>query len=144
MSATTIAPPLPLAAEIGRQVRRRRTIGIFIVLVIDGAWLLEKIGRPRIARAAATLLIIGLGIATAMRNQVYATPVDFWEDAAVKSPAKPRVHNNLGWAYQQAGRRAEARLSYLQALELDPDYWRARINLDVLDNADVKTAPGSQ
>jgi ABC-2 type transport system permease protein len=34
MSATTIAPPLPLAAEIGRQVRRRRTIGIFIVLAV--------------------------------------------------------------------------------------------------------------
>ena len=34
MSATTIAPPLPLAAEIGRQVRRRRTIGIFIVLTV--------------------------------------------------------------------------------------------------------------
>jgi ABC-2 type transport system permease protein len=34
MTATTIAPPLPLAAEIGRQVRRRRTIGIFIVLAV--------------------------------------------------------------------------------------------------------------
>ena len=34
MSATTIAPPLPLAAEIGRQARRRRTIGIFIVLAV--------------------------------------------------------------------------------------------------------------
>jgi ABC-2 type transport system permease protein len=34
MSATTIAPPLPLAAEIGRQVRRRRTIGIFLVLAV--------------------------------------------------------------------------------------------------------------
>jgi ABC-2 type transport system permease protein len=34
MSATTIARPLPLAAEIGRQVRRRRTIGIFIVLAV--------------------------------------------------------------------------------------------------------------
>jgi len=34
MSARTIAPPLPLAAEIGRQVRRRRTIGIFIVLAV--------------------------------------------------------------------------------------------------------------
>ena len=34
MSASTIAPPLPLAAEIGRQVRRRRTIGIFIVLAV--------------------------------------------------------------------------------------------------------------
>jgi ABC-2 type transport system permease protein len=34
MTATTIAPPLPLAAEIRRQVRRRRTIGIFIVLAV--------------------------------------------------------------------------------------------------------------
>ncbi|HEY6685338.1 MAG TPA: ABC transporter permease [Propionibacteriaceae bacterium] len=34
MSAATIAPPLPLAAEIGRQVRRRRTIGIFLVLAV--------------------------------------------------------------------------------------------------------------
>ena len=34
MSAATIAPPLPLAAEIGRQARRRRTIGIFIVLAV--------------------------------------------------------------------------------------------------------------
>jgi ABC-2 type transport system permease protein len=40
MSATTIAhptiarPPLPLRAEIGRQLRRRRTIGIFAVLTV--------------------------------------------------------------------------------------------------------------
>jgi ABC-2 type transport system permease protein len=35
MSTTTIArPSLPLSAEIGRQLRRRRTIGIFIVLAV--------------------------------------------------------------------------------------------------------------
>jgi ABC-2 type transport system permease protein len=35
MSSATIArPPLPLRAEIGRQLRRRRTIGIFIVLTV--------------------------------------------------------------------------------------------------------------
>ena len=35
MSMTTIArPSLPLSAEIGRQLRRRRTIGIFIVLAV--------------------------------------------------------------------------------------------------------------
>jgi ABC-2 type transport system permease protein len=35
MSATTVASrPLPLSAEIGRQVRRRRTIGIFTVLAV--------------------------------------------------------------------------------------------------------------
>jgi ABC-2 type transport system permease protein len=35
MSTTTIAgPSLPLSAEIGRQLRRRRTIGIFVVLAV--------------------------------------------------------------------------------------------------------------
>jgi ABC-2 type transport system permease protein len=35
MSATTVVNrPLPLSAEIGRQVRRRRTIGIFTVLAV--------------------------------------------------------------------------------------------------------------
>ena len=35
MSMTTIArPSLPLSAEIGRQLRRRRTLGIFIVLAV--------------------------------------------------------------------------------------------------------------
>jgi ABC-2 type transport system permease protein len=35
MSTTTMArPSLPLSAEIGRQLRRRRTIGIFIVLAV--------------------------------------------------------------------------------------------------------------
>ena len=31
---TTTRPPLPLRAEIGRQLRRRRTIGIFTVLTV--------------------------------------------------------------------------------------------------------------
>jgi ABC-2 type transport system permease protein len=35
MSTTTIArPSLPMSAEVGRQLRRRRTIGIFIVLAV--------------------------------------------------------------------------------------------------------------
>ena len=34
MSTTTTTRPSPLRAEIGRQLRRRRTIGIFIVLIV--------------------------------------------------------------------------------------------------------------
>ena len=45
------------------------------------------------------------------------------------------VANNLGYAYQQAGRLAQAKLAYQQAIELDPDYWKARINLDALESA---------
>ncbi len=87
------------------------------------------------AGALAALLLLGLGMATVQRNQVYASAVAFWEDTFVKSPGKPRVANNLGYAYQQAGRCPEAERAYRQAIELDPHYWQARINLDVLESA---------
>ena len=55
--------------------------------------------------------------------------------AASRKYPEWRDANNLGYAYQQAGHVAEARLVYQQAIELDPDYWKARINLDVLESA---------
>jgi Flp pilus assembly protein TadD len=79
-------------------------------------------------------MLLALGVATVQRNQDYGSAVALWEDTLAKSPHKARVANNLGFAYQQAGRLAEARLAYEQAIELDPDYWRARINLEALES----------
>jgi tetratricopeptide (TPR) repeat protein len=87
-------------------------------------WVLSAIG----------LMLLALGVATVQRNQDYGSAVALWEDTLAKSPHKARVANNLGFAYQQAGRLAEARLAYEQAIELDPDYWRARINLEALES----------
>jgi tetratricopeptide (TPR) repeat protein len=97
--------------------------------------LLVRFRREWVVGIAAGVVLLVLGVATVQRNQVYATAVDFWEDALIKSPHKARVANNLGFAYQQAGRLAEAKLAYQQAIEIDPEYWRARINLDVLESA---------
>jgi Flp pilus assembly protein TadD len=83
--------------------------------------------------AVTALLLFGLGFATVQRNRIYGSAVAFWEDAAMKSPGKPRAANTLGYAYQQAGRLAEAKFAYQHAIELDPDYWKARINLDMLE-----------
>lgn len=80
------------------------------------------------------LVVLTLAAATVQRNEVYASAISFWEDTLEKSPRKARVANNLGFAYQQAGRLAEARRAYQQAIELDPDYWRARINLEALES----------
>jgi protein O-mannosyl-transferase len=46
-----------------------------------------------------------------------------------KSPHKARAYNNLGYAYQLAGRNADAEKTYARALELDPDYTKAAGNL---------------
>lgn len=78
---------------------------------------------------ALAVLAITLGVLTLSRNHDYRSEIALWEDAVAKSPAKARVHNNLGYAYKLAGRGSEARSEFLRALELDPAYYKARNNL---------------
>jgi len=74
-----------------------------------------------------------LATLTVMRNQDYRSEITLWESTAVLSPEKPRVHNNLGFAYELAGRQTEARQGYTTALRQDPDYRKARANLARVD-----------
>lgn len=82
--------------------------------------------------AIAVAIAIALGAATFARNPVYRSEIALWTDTATKSPGKARVWNNLGYAYAEAGRQAEADRAYRQALHLDPDYVKARNNLEHL------------
>ena len=91
--------------------------------------MLAHIHHRWLVNGAVGLMLLGLGAATVARNQVYGSQVGYWEDAAAKSPGKARVFNNLGYVYQQAGRYGEARSAYQRAIELDPVYWKAHINL---------------
>lgn len=111
------------------------SIGAFYALAIGMQEWMRHARRAWPACAVFALLLLVLGAATVQRNQAYASAVAFWEDAFEKSPGKPRVANNLGYAYQQAGRYAQAELAYRRAIELDPDYGQAHINLDVLQSA---------
>jgi len=132
LPTNSLLPRLDLAND--RQLYLA-SIGVFFAagLAVQN-WMLIA-NRRWLAIAFAAMLLLGLGIATVARNQTYGSEVALWEDAFAKSPGKPRVANNLGYAYQRAGRLAEAELAYKQAIELDPGYWRARINLDALESA---------
>jgi tetratricopeptide (TPR) repeat protein len=83
--------------------------------------------------AGAALLLLTLASLTVLRNQVYANEISLWEDTAKKSPHKARVHNNLGFAYKLAQRKEEARKEFTTTLQLDPDLYKARYNLQQLD-----------
>jgi tetratricopeptide (TPR) repeat protein len=111
------------------------SIGVFYAVGIGVQKLMQRANRRWVVGAVTALVLLGLGFATVQRNRIYGSAVAFWEDAAMKSPGKPRVANNLGYAYQRAGRLAEAKRAYQHAIELDPDYWKARINLDTLETA---------
>jgi tetratricopeptide (TPR) repeat protein len=66
---------------------------------------------------------------TYRRNLEYRTEVSLWEATVRDAPQNPRAENNLGVAYELAGRLAEARIAYTRALILEPRYAAARTNL---------------
>jgi tetratricopeptide (TPR) repeat protein len=76
----------------------------------------------------AALLLCGV-TGTALRNQDYRSEIALWEQTVSLSPNKSRVHNNLGYAYWQAGRLEQARQEFLQALRLDAGNVKARLNV---------------
>lgn len=81
-------------------------------------------------KASVTALGLVLAGLTVSRNQDYATEISLWEATVIQSPHKARVHNNLGYAYLLANRKAEARREFETALALDPEHIKARYNLE--------------
>ncbi len=99
---------------------------------VVGWWLAPWARAGGARRLAVVALVAALGIATALRNRVYADPVAFWEDVVAKSPGNARAHNNLGYSLAGACRIPEAEAALSRALELDPELVRAGVNLRLL------------
>jgi tetratricopeptide (TPR) repeat protein len=114
--------------------------GLFLALAA-GLDRLRTAGGRRWGAGVSALLVAVLGGATVSRNAVYRNEVALWEDTARKSPGKARVHNNLGYAYERAGRIREARAAYLRALAIDPGHTLARGNLEGLRAAEPESGP---
>jgi len=102
--------------------------GLFLAVAAGADLLRSKWGARRVT-ATAAVLVIALGALTVSRNAAYRSEIALWEDTARKSPGKARAWNNLGYAYQQAGRFRDAESAYLRALRVDPGYELARGNL---------------
>ncbi len=89
---------------------------------------------PRGRLAAVGVLAVVLAAATVLRNRDYRSEVALWEATLRAAPGKARVWNNLGYAYQIAGDRERARAAYARSIALDPAHYKARINLESLDD----------
>lgn len=82
----------------------------------------------------AMVLLISASTLTIMRNSDYRSEVALWQATAKLSPNKSRVHNNLGFAYFLARQPEKARQCYLKALALDHQNFKAKYNLEALNN----------
>ncbi|MBI2385868.1 MAG: tetratricopeptide repeat protein [Elusimicrobia bacterium] len=88
---------------------------------------------PLRARAAAGLLLAAFAAASVARQLDYRSEIRLWEASVREAPDNARARNNLGLAYQEAGRREEALEQYRAALRLRPDYTRAGVNKRLLE-----------
>jgi Tfp pilus assembly protein PilF len=72
-----------------------------------------------ILAAFITLVIIGFGWGTFIRNMAWATEKSLWEDAIKKAPGSSRPYHNLAWAYyDRLGQKKMSLQLYRKALEL--------------------------
>ena len=97
-----------------------------------GLWLSPWAVAGGVRRASVAFLVVALGAATAVRNLVYADEITFWQDVVAKAPHGARAHGNLGFALAGRCRIPEAEAELVRALELDPGYLRAAVNLRLL------------
>lgn len=69
----------------------------------------------------ALFLIMGLMVATHLRNRVYQTPVALWRSMAEASPNKRRTHENFGQSLSTAGKLEEALREFKTVMALPDD-----------------------
>ena len=97
--------------------------GLFLALCI------QLRNAPRLALAVVAVLFAAASI---LRQLDYRSEIVLWESSVALAPWNARGHNNLGYAYQLAGRTDEARHEYQTALLFNPAHAKARLNLRFL------------
>jgi hypothetical protein len=95
--------------------------GLFIALCV-------QVRATPVWAAVAVLF----AISSVMRQLDYRSEIALWESDVALAPWNARAHNNLGYAYQLAGRPKDARREYEAALLFDPRHQKARFNLHFL------------
>jgi Flp pilus assembly protein TadD len=107
--------------------------GISMTVVSLGYYATKRFSlRPFLLYGACALLVIALSTASSLRNTVWASETALWEDAARKSPARVRPHQNLGTYYGTQGRLEDAKRELLAALALAPADFELHNNLGVI------------
>jgi hypothetical protein len=127
LPTNSLLPRLDLAND--RQLYLA-SVGVFMAFGVEIELLRERSTRARTwVRPSVAGLLVVFAALTSLRNLDYATEIRLWEQTAQVSPRKPRVFNNLGFAYSAAGCLEQAAAAYREALRLNPDYAVARDNL---------------
>jgi tetratricopeptide (TPR) repeat protein len=77
-------------------------------------------------------LLLVLGMQTWQQCKMYADNETLWRNTLARNPACPMAHDELGLVLDKAGKVAEAREHFEEALRLKPDFAEAHDNLGTI------------
>jgi len=110
------------------------SVGLFLALAQAADALLRR--WPQFSRRnlhyAFGFLILCSAVLSFVRNRVWLDEISLWSDNVRKYPASFRAWNNLGTAYVKSGQVSLAEDAFRRALDRQPEYPPARINLAIL------------
>jgi Tfp pilus assembly protein PilF len=123
--------PLLGVVQNGPQIAADRyTYHASIALAILAAAALTRL-QPRIATAAAVVIVGVLATLTWRQTGVWRDSETLWTQVLRVEPSSPIGHNNRGNVFAQRGDEASAIAEYQRAVELSPRYAEAHNNLGV-------------
>jgi tetratricopeptide (TPR) repeat protein len=115
--------------------------GLFCAIGCFAGMLCEVSRWKKFINPAMVMVCCMLMAQTMLRNLDYRSEVALWESTIRVSPDSPTAYNNLGVAYQLAGRLPAARRAYTKALMLEPAFDKARRNLEKLLRSEQPPIP---
>jgi protein O-mannosyl-transferase len=116
---------VPIATQAIAEHRVYLALALPIAAVVVCGHLL--VGRSALV-ACGCIMVFNLAL-TARRNEIYHTRVALWSDTVAKQPRNARAQANLGVAYLEAGKLAEAMVHDELSLQLEPTSVEAHNNL---------------
>lgn len=125
----TLAPTSSLVPLNDLAVEHRMYLPMSLGLCLIAGWLTSYSCRANKMRAFIFILIV-CGLLTTTRNKAWVSEIELWSDSALKNPNSPRVHNNLGKAYFEAGRLGIARVHLEKSISSIPAYVKTQYNIE--------------
>lgn len=105
------------------------SIGLFLGVSATLQRNLRSYAGRRMLVTAAIVLVFAWGVRTFQQNEIWATPITFYENILRYDPNVARIHNNLAMAYSEVGENEKAIEHYRRAIELSDAYPQVHHNL---------------
>jgi tetratricopeptide (TPR) repeat protein len=123
-----IAPTSSIIPLNDLAVEHRMYLPMSLGLCLITGWFISRT-KNKIQLISFIIVVIIFGILVANRNQAWTSEIALWSDSVIKNPNSPRVHNNLGKAYYEAGKLKIARSHLEKSVSSIPDYIKNQFNI---------------